>query len=278
MKKRKRQLSKMDLLVYLIVKVKNDDIFALASQLAYYLVLSFFPFLIFLSTIVGFTSVDSAIVVEGLKDILPNNVFELSEHIVLEVINSQNTGLMGLSILLMIWTSSSAFRAIIKSMNKAYDLHGEMSFVRRTIVAYISTFVLGITILIGLIIFVFGGVIAKYLINMLPFKDIILLIWNLLRNGVLLIAIVFIFSGIYRYVPSKKLKWIEVLPGALISSVMWLIVSLLFSFYINNFSDYSRFYGSLSAVFILMIWLFMTSIIFLLGVEINAVLLLRNKK
>lgn len=278
MKKRKRQLSKMDLLVHLIVKVKNDDIFALASQLAYYLVLSFFPFLIFLSTIVGFTSVDSAIVVEGLKDILPNNVFELSEHIVLEVINSQNTGLMGLSILLMIWTSSSAFRAIIKSMNKAYDLHGEMSFVRRTIVAYISTFVLGITILIGLIIFVFGGVIAKYLINMLPFKDIILLIWNLLRNGVLLIAIVFIFSGIYRYVPSKKLKWIEVLPGALISSVMWLIVSLLFSFYINNFSDYSRFYGSLSAVFILMIWLFMTSIIFLLGVEINAVLLLRNKK
>lgn len=277
MKKRKRQLSKMDLLVHLIVKVKNDDIFALASQLAYYLVLSFFPFLIFLSTILGFTRVDSSIVVEGLRSILPNNVFQLSESIVLEVLNSQNTGLMGLSILLMIWTSSSAFRAIIKIINKAYDLHGEISFVRRTIIAYISTFILGLTILIGLIMFVFGGVIAKHLISMMPFKEIILLIWNLLRGGILLIIVVFIFAGIYRYVPSKRLRWREVIPGAFISSVMWLIVSLLFSFYINNFNNYSNFYGSLSAVFILMIWLFMTSIIFLLGVEINAVLLLRNK-
>ena len=74
------------------------------------------------------------------------------------------------------------------------------------------------------------------------------------------------------FAPSKRLKSKEVIPGAIFSTVGWIVVSFGFSFYINNFGNYSRFYGSLGAVFILMTWLFLISMIFILGVEINCVI------
>ena len=83
---------------------------------------------------------------------------------------------------------------------------------------------------------------------------------------------IFLFALIYMFAPAKRLKLKEVIPGAIFSTVGWIAVSFGFSFYINNFSNYSRFYGSLGAVFILMTWLFLVSIIFILGVEINCVI------
>jgi membrane protein len=80
-----------------------------------------------------------------------------------------------------------------------------------------------------------------------------------------------IFICVYKFAPAKKLVWKEVIAGSIFSTVGWVLVSFVFSFYIDNFNNYSRFYGSLGAVFILMTWLFLISIIFILGVEINFV-------
>ena len=265
-------MSKMDLLIHFIVKVNRDDIFALASQLAYYLVLSFFPFLMFLFTLIGFIHLDSTAVLEGLKTVLPTTVFELIETIILEVLGSQNTGLLGVSVLLAIWTASSGFRAVIKGVNKAYNLNENRNYIKRAVMAFFSIIALAMTILLALSLLVFGDVISKHLISNLPFPELLKVIWNILRYGVILLIFILIFATIYRYTPAQKVKWRYVFPGAIFTTVGWLIVSTGFSFYINNYSNYSRFYGSLAAVFILMIWLFLMSIIFMLGVEINAVL------
>ena len=88
-----------DFIVYFIIKIKNDDIFALGAQLAYYLILSFFPFLIFLMTIIGFSRLDSMKIIDGLSAILPSSVFELTSTIVVEVVENQYTGLLGVSII-----------------------------------------------------------------------------------------------------------------------------------------------------------------------------------
>lgn len=273
MKKKNTQLTKMDMLIHLLVKVNNDDIFALASQLAYNLALSFFPFIIFLTNIISFTNINSDAVINGLHSILPENVWELTSGIVKEVLDSQNQGLLWVSIILAIWTSSSGFRAVIKIINKAYDVKQEKTVIGVTISAYIWTIVLGITILGALILLVFGQVISKYLISVLPFKNIILVIWNVLRGGLSIVILIFVFASMYKYTVALKLKWRDVLPGAIVSAIGWVVVSYVFSFYINNFANYSRFYGSLATVFILMVWLFLTAIIFLLGVEINSVIM-----
>ena len=273
-------MSKIDLIIHFIVKVKRDDIFALASQLAYYLVLSFFPFLMFLFTLIGFINLDSTTVLEALQTILPITVFELVETIILEIVDSQNTGLLGVSVLLAVWTASSGFRAVIKGVNKAYNLHENRNYIRRAIMSFLSIIALAITILLSLSLLVFGDVISKHLISNLPFTEVLNIVWNILRYGVIILILILIFASIYRYTPAEKVKWKYVLPGAVFTTIGWLIISVVFSFYINNYSNYSRFYGSLADVFILMIWLFLTSIIFMLGVEINAVLEINkvNKK
>ena len=232
MSKRRKGNNKsvLDTFLYLFIKVKRDDIFALASQLAYYLILSFFPFLIFLITLIGFSNLNNAEVLEGLQSILPTAVFELTASTISEVINSQNTGILGVSGVLAIWAAASAFRAVIKGVNKAYDVDEDRSFIKRSIIGIISVIALALTIICTLAMLVFGDLIGEFLNRFLPFEHLINFIWNILR------------------------------------------ASLAFSYYVNNFSNYSRLYGSLWAVFVLMTWLFMTSIVFILGVEINSVL------
>ena len=262
----------INLLIHLIVKIKKDDVFALSSQLAYYLILSFFPFMIFLITLIGLSPLSSIEVLDNLYAIFPSSIVELTKSTILEVFDSQHIGLLGVSGLLMIWTSSSAFRAIIKGINKAYDFKENRSFIKRSIISMIGIMSLALIIILALAMLVFGSIIGTYIINRIPFYRILIFVWDMFRYAFVFIVMIFIFALIYMFAPAKRLKLKEVIPGAIFSTVGWIAVSFGFSFYINNFSNYSRFYGSLGAVFILMTWLFLVSIIFILGVEINCVI------
>ena len=275
--KNENKKSIIDGIIYFIVKVNNDDIFALGAQLAYYLILSFFPFLIFLMTLVGFSKLNSADILDGLRTILPNNVFQLVDTTVVEIVDTQNAGLLGASIVLTMWSASSGFRAVIKGVNKAYDIEEHRSFIKRAFIAIFFTLALALIIMLALALLVFGELIGKYLISILPFHNIITIIWNVSRYIVVVLIMSWIFAGIYRYTPAKKIPWREVFPGAIVSTLGWIIVSLAFSYYINNIANYSRLYGSVGAVFILMTWLYITSMILILGAEINSVLSMRRK-
>lgn len=276
MQKSKKR-SFLDFIIYFIVKVKNDDIFALGAQLAYYLMLSFFPFLIFLMTILGFSSLNSVAIIEGLRPILPESVFYLITSIVNEVLNTRSTGILGISVLLTVWTASSGFRAAIKGINKAYEIKETRSFIRRVITAIVCTFLLVLTIFGTLILLVFGEVLGRYLVEVIPFEWAIMTVWNFIRYGIIIFMMIVIFAALYRYTPCKRLSWREVFPGAIVTTLGWIVTSYGFAFYINNFSNYSQLYGSLGAVFVLMTWLYISSMIFILGVEVNAVMV-NNKK
>ena len=261
----------LNLLINIMNKTKKDDVFALASQLAYYLVLSFFPFMLFLMTLVGFSKLSSNEILEGLSVMLPRSILDLTQSTIREVFDNQHTGLLGISILLMIWTSSSAFKAVIKSVNKAYNFKEDRSFIKLSIISILGILALASIIILALGMLVFGNVIGDYLNNTQSLYKIIIILWNIFRYAFIFIVMIFIFIIIYIFAPAKKLTWKEVIPGAIFSTLGWVLVSFGFSFYIDNFSNYSRFYGSLGAVFILMTWLFIISIIFILGVEINFV-------
>lgn len=263
---------KINMLIHLIVKIKRDDVFALSSQLAYYLMLSFFPFILFLITLVGFSRLSSTEVLNGLTGLLPQSIVDLTTSTVTEVFDNQYTGLLGVSLLLMIWTSSSAFRAVIKGVNKAYNFKENRSFIKRAIISMLGILALALIILLSLFMLVFGDVISGYIRDIIPFYRALLFLWNLFRYAFIFIVMIFIFVVIYCISPARRLRMREVIPGAIFSTIGWVIVSFGFSFYINNFNNYSRFYGSLGAVFILMTWLFLISMIFILGVEINCVL------
>ena len=217
-------------IIYFIVKIRDDDIFALAAQLAYYLILSFFPFLIFLLTLIGFSNLDSMEVLGALRAMLPTSAFELIYSVIIEVIEKQNTGLLGASLLLVVWSASSAFRAVIKGINKAYGLNENRSFIKRAFIAIICTFALAFVILLTLVMLVFGGLIGDLLASYLPFPTVVYRVWNFLRYVLVVFMMILIFASIYRYTPSKRLGWKEVVPGAISCTIGWLVVSLGFSF------------------------------------------------
>ena len=169
-KETNRKKGFFEFIIYFVVKIKDDDIFALAAQLAYYLILSFFPFLIFLLTLVGFSNLDSMEVLGALRAVLPTSAFELIYNVIIEIIEKQNTGLLGASLLLVIWSASSAFRAVIKGINKAYGLKENRSFIRRALIAILCTFSLAFVIMLTLVMLVFGRLIGDLLASYLPFQ------------------------------------------------------------------------------------------------------------
>ncbi|SQB38729.1 YihY family protein [Clostridium perfringens] len=264
-------------LVMFIKKIGDDDIFALGAQLAYYMVLSFIPFLMFLMTLVGFSHLNSDAVLNLLSNVMPTEAFNLIQSTVIEIVDREQTGLLWISIALAIWVSSSGFKAVIKGLNKAYGVKETRSYIKLKLISMIYTILLALIVIATLFLFVFGDVIGDFFIKVLEHPEFIYYIWNILRYVVVILIMILFFMFLYNATPCVRLGWLEVIPGAVITTLGWISISYIFAYYVNNFSNYSRLYGSLGAVFMFMTWMFITSMILILGGEINAVLAEKNR-
>lgn len=264
-------------LVMFIKKIGDDDVFALGAQLAYYMVLSFIPFLMFLMTLVGFSHLNSDAVLNLLSNVMPTEAFNLIQSTVIEIVDREQTGLLWISIALAIWVSSSGFKAVIKGLNKAYGVKETRSYIKLKLISMIYTILLALIVIATLFLFVFGDVIGDFFMKVLEHPEFIYYIWNMLRYVVVILIMILFFMFLYNATPCVRLGWIEVIPGAVITTLGWISISYIFAYYVNNFSNYSRLYGSLGAVFMFMTWMFITSMILILGGEINAVLAEKNR-
>ncbi|WP_349405968.1 YihY/virulence factor BrkB family protein [Clostridium perfringens] len=264
-------------LVMFIKKIGDDDIFALGAQLAYYMVLSFIPFLMFLMTLVGFSHLNSDAVLNLLSNVMPTEAFNLIQSTVIEIVDREQTGLLWISIALAIWVSSSGFKAVIKGLNKAYGVKETRSYIKLKLISMIYTILLALIVIATLFLFVFGDVIGDFFMKVLEHPEVIYYIWNILRYVVVILIMILFFMFLYNATPCVRLGWLEVIPGAVITTLGWISISYIFAYYVNNFSNYSRLYGSLGAVFMFMTWMFITSMILILGGEINAVLAEKNR-
>lgn len=264
-------------LVMFIKKIGDDDIFALGAQLAYYMVLSFIPFLMFLMTLVGFSHLNSDAVLNLLSNVMPTEAFNLIQSTVIEIVDREQTGLLWISIALAIWVSSSGFKAVIKGLNKSYGVKETRSYIKLKLISMIYTILLALIVIATLFLFVFGDVIGDFFIKVLEHPEFIYYIWNMLRYVVVILIMILFFMFLYNATPCVRLGWLEVIPGAVITTLGWISISYIFAYYVNNFSNYSRLYGSLGAVFMFMTWMFITSMILILGGEINAVLAEKNR-
>lgn len=254
----------------LIQRILDDEIPALASQLSYSLLLAFFPFLIFVMTLIGFSSINSEFVLLEMSRVLPDSAYELVRNTVLEILGTKNKNLLSFGIIFTLWTASSGFRSVIKGINKAYDEKEKRSLFKVILISIISTLGLGFLIIITILLLVFGQIIGYILAKKIGFSYLFGVIWNIIRYIIILLSMILIFALMYRYIPSRRLRWKEVIPGAIFATIGWVMVSVGFAFYVNNFGNYSRVYGSIGAVIVLLTWLYLTSIIIIIGGEINA--------
>jgi len=253
-------------------RFREDEVPALAAQLAYYLILAFFPFIIFLITLVGYSPISSDQVLNSFSQILPLEAYSIIQKTISEVVNIKNRGLLSLSFISTLWAASNGVGAIIHGINRAYDEKESRPFWKVKGIALVFTLILSVGILFAFIMLVFGGVIERKLVSLLGFPAFFKFLWNVLRYVFMLTFLFIVFSALYLYVPNRKLKMKEVLPGAAFSAIGWFTASMAFAFYIDNFTRFSVIYGSIGGVMVLLIWLYISAVIILIGGELNAAL------
>lgn len=254
----------------LIKKIFKDDIISNGAQLAYFLTLAFIPFLIFLLTLVGKSRVSSHDLLMFLSNVMPKTSFELIKSTIGGVIETQRADILWGSMILAIWVSSSGFGAVIKGLNSSYGVTETRSYILRKFLSIVYTILMAWTIAMTLLLFVFGGLVKKFIISRLHHPAIINVLWYAGRYSIILMVMFVIFLFLYNVTPCKRLGWKEVMPGSIFTIIGWIVTSYVFTFYVNNFNNYAKIYGGLSAVFAIMIWLFITSLTLLVGGELNA--------
>lgn len=260
----------------LLKKINIDDVPGISAQFAYYLILSLFPFIIIILYLFGFYS-NHTDILNTLSVVIPEEVYNIFTMISRYAIEDFKTPFIPLSIIITLWTASLGSIGAIKGINHSYGIVETRGYLTLRLNGLILTIFLVFSVQIVLFLVVVGDLILSFLGTLINFSTILLISINILRLIISVVLLTIIFSLIYRFAPSLKLNFKLVLPGAVFSSVGWIISSYVFSIYVNNSSHYSNIYGNLSNIFVLIVWLYISCFIFLCGSELNAVIL-KDKK
>ncbi|MEK5236458.1 YihY/virulence factor BrkB family protein [Paenibacillus sp. FSL L8-0470] len=276
MNKTKDAAGVFSLMKQLFQKIKLDDVQGISAQLTYYLILSLFPFLIFIMTLIGYAHISIEDRIAELQQIMPAEAVSIIEEILQDVSEGRSEALLSFGMLATLWAASKGINAIIKGLNRAYDIDESRVFWKIRGIAFLATMIIGVVVLLSILLLVLGSWLKTqiFLLADLPYG--LQKVWDLLQYIVPLFVLFVVFTLLYWIAPSRRLTLKEVMPGAMFSTIGWIITSILFSIYVNQFSDFTKTYGSLGGVMILLIWLYISSIIILVGGEINALLFNRR--
>lgn len=266
------------LIQYFIWRMAKVDMSGSGAQLAFFFLLSFFPLLIFLMTLLPYLNLEQAQVFEFLDDVMPPEILTIAQKVLGETLTAQNGGLLSIGVLGTLWSASRGVDALMKSLNRAFDVEGKKGFINR-LWALLFTIGFVVVILLTLLLPVFGQKIFNLVTTYIAVDIELSSIWTLLRWLMPPTLIFFLILFIYWIVPNTqpRLKFISVWPGAIFSTAGWLTLTYGFSFYVNNFGNYSATYGSIGGVIILMLWLYFTGMLLIFGGIINAAILKRQQ-
>lgn len=265
----------------LIYRFQDDKVPEIGAQLTYYLVLAIFPFIIFFLSILQFTPLADANILQELLSPLPGDSRELFYNLISNIIQSGSIGLLSFGAIGSLWASSKGVMAIIKAVNRAYDLEESRPYLKLKGLSILFTIGLFAILIVAFTVLIFGEVLFQAVVT--SYNLPALIIWKVLKLLIPLAFMVIVITLLYKYSPSIKkginIKFSDSIPGALFASAFWIVFSTAFSFYVNNFANYSKTYGSLGGVIIFLIWLYVSSMVLMLGAEVNATLLsMKDKK
>ncbi|MDP4106605.1 MAG: YihY/virulence factor BrkB family protein [Bacillota bacterium] len=268
---------KHSLLKMLWHRIDEDDLPGLSAQMAYYFLLSMFPLLIFLFSLLPYLPIQHQDLLGVIKGFAPAEVLDLIEKNLHDIMNNRHGGLLSFSIIGTIWSSSNGISAVVKAFNKAYNVKETRSFFVSSGMSVLLTFGMILVFVIVIVIPIFGKEIGVYLFSKMGFKVQFLEFWAALRWLISAVMLFLLFTGLYWIAPNTRLRCRSAFAGAAFSTVGWIVSSVALSFYVDNFSTFSITYGSIGAIIVLMLWLYITAFIIVLGGEINAFYSERNK-
>lgn len=255
-------------------EIKRESILNKASSLAYNFMLAMFPGIIFLFTLIPYIPVRNfqQSLMDFLAIVIPIDAYVVIESTLEDIIKNQNGGLLSFGFLLATFFSTNGVTNLMMAFNKSSLTRENRSWGQRRLIALGLSFAIVIALAIGIGVFTGAGMVINYLKNHITYD--ISWFWTFIVKAarwLILFAIYFFtVSLLYKYGPSVSKKWKLFSPGATLATILAILTFSGFVFYINNFNAYNKLYGSIGTIIVIMIWMYLNSLILLIGFELNA--------
>ncbi len=253
-------------------KVKDDFVSAFSAQAAFFVMISFFPFIMLLLTLIQYLPITESVLMSTLIQIFPGSITSLIISIISEVHDNASGTIISITAITTLWSASQGILAIVKGLNSVYGIKETRSYFKLRLLSSVYTFIFAVMMIITLTILVFGNRLYVWIESKIPIlRDLALIIISIRTIAGLFILTLF-FLLMYIVIPNRSTRIYKELPGAVVSAAGWMGFSYLYSFYIDNMSNYSRMYGSLTAIVLFMLWFYFCMHILFIGGEINVIL------
>jgi membrane protein len=251
----------------------KDNVLGLGAQTAYFFFFSLFPLLLFATPLIGIIGNAEAVmswVMTQLEATVPQDALSLVEGVVEEVVFAPGApGLVSIGALLALWAGSNIFNQLTMALNRAYNLEESRPYWKRRLIAMAAVIVAGFVVFLSAMLMLVGPEIARWIGNLVEI-DNFATIWIAVQYPLVFLILVCTFWGIYYFLPNLRQDRKQVIVGALFATVAWLLVTFAFRFYVQNFGNYSATYGTIGAVIVLLMWMYLTMLVTLLGGELNS--------
>lgn len=254
----------------MIRRFQDDEVPALAAQLTFYVILSFFPFMIFLIALTAYTPLSREDVLSDLLALLPEVSAEFVSGVFHDILQTTTPTLLSLSMVATLWSASNGMMAMIRTLNKAYDEEERRPYWKVRGIAVLYTIGFSAVICVALALLVFGAMIGHFTAEQGLLPSALDPVWSGLNYVLSLSVMCGVFMLLYYSAPNRRIRFAETLPGAVLTTVGWVVISWLFSLYVSHFGNFSKIYGSLGGMIVLLLWLYLGSMAILLGGELNA--------
>lgn len=274
-------LSAFYVIMFFIRGFQKGSLVTRASAIAFNILLAILPSMIFLFTLIPFVPVQNfqTELLTIFKDVLPSNAFEMLESTLVEVITQKSTGLLFFMFVTTIVFSTNGIHAIINVFNVSVHDFKIRSWLSQRITSFLLVFVITIMLSSAILIILLGKVVLNKFVELniieMNFTFYLLIVAKWL---VFISLIFFSISMLYYEIPAVKKEWKFFSSGSMVATFLFVLSSLGFSFYVNNFGQYNKLYGSIGTLIVILLWLYFNSISLLLGFELNASIITANKK
>lgn len=266
-----------------ILKIREDEIFERSLAVAFSFTLGAFPFIIFLFALIPYINVfvpeiNSEKIMGFLYQIMPTNMYDITKETILDLISIKRGGLLSFGVLAALFLSTNGFNTLIKTFNSCHKVIENRGFFETRITALILTLIFSLVAIFSILLSTISAFLTDWLHSNSYFFNDFLYYTYLFSVIILFIIFYLVITSIYYFAPVIHNKWKFFSSGSTLASIGCVIITLAFSYYLNNFSTYNKIYGSIGVLMAFMGWVYVISTILLIGFEWNTSIDIALKK
>jgi membrane protein len=266
-------LSLYHVMAFFAREIDQLTMFNRAASLSFNFMLAFFPGTIFLFTLIPYVPVVNfqKNLLSLLSTVLPYNAYMAFQATIEDIVRHQNGKLLSIGFITALYFATNGITILMRDFNKSSLVIEKRTWLKRRLIAAALTTVLSISLLVAITVMTISETTINYLKSHIDSEGHFWYYLVALLRWIILVAIFFFsISLLYRYGPAHKIKWKFLNTGAILATILAVLTTMGFNYYINNFASYNKVYGSIGTLIILMIWLHLNSLILLIGFELNA--------